>query len=173
MSERKKYIDILKVIGLLCIILAHVNPPDTVNQIRTFDVVLMILVSAYLGISSIKKENYFKYCGKRFLRLVIPTWIFLSIFFPIAIKLNLREITPRIIKHTYLLDFYYTVGYVWVIRIYFIIALLVPICKYLINKQKDKLLLIMTLILYVIYEILCHYGVFDNHNIQYALIRVF
>lgn len=35
--KRKQYIDILKVIGLLGIILAHVTPPAVVFQLRNFD----------------------------------------------------------------------------------------------------------------------------------------
>lgn len=45
--KRKKYSDILKVIGLLGFVLAHVTPPTVIFQFRNFDVVLMILVSAY------------------------------------------------------------------------------------------------------------------------------
>ena len=168
MTDRKKYIDILKAIGLLCIILAHVTPPEPVMITRNFDVVLMILISAYLGISSTKKENYLAYVWKRFVRLVIPTWLFLLFFLPLAKKLELFKITPLVVKHTFALDNYNTIGYVWVIRIYLIVALLVPICKYLINKGKDKLLLIITLILYISYEIACHYNLFVNRNIEYA-----
>ena len=49
-EKRRIDLDILKVIGLLCIIFAHANPPDILFRIRNFDVVLMILISAYLGL---------------------------------------------------------------------------------------------------------------------------
>lgn len=78
--KREKYIDVLKVIGLLGIILAHVQPPEVLFQLRNFDVVLMILVSAYLGLQSKKSEKLISYLIKRFKRLVIPTWIFISFF---------------------------------------------------------------------------------------------
>ena len=76
-----KYINFLKTIALLCIILAHVNPPTIVFQIRNFDVVLMMLISSYLGLISKKNYNYFSYILSRIKRLIIPTWIFLTIFF--------------------------------------------------------------------------------------------
>ena len=79
--KRKINLDILKTIGLLCIILAHINPPKVLFQIRNFDVVLMIIISAYLGLSNRKIENPFSYIGNRFCRLVIPCWLFLLLFF--------------------------------------------------------------------------------------------
>lgn len=80
MNPREKYIDILKVIGLLGIVLAHVTPPVVVFQLRNFDVVLMILVSAYLGLKSRKFEKLIPYLVKRFKRLVLPTYFFISLF---------------------------------------------------------------------------------------------
>ena len=55
---REKKIDVLKFIGLFCIILAHVNPPQIIFQIRNFDVVLMILLSAYLFLRTKKKCRF-------------------------------------------------------------------------------------------------------------------
>lgn len=46
--KRLKNIDVLKFIGLFCIILAHGFPPNIIFQIRNFDVVLMIMISTYL-----------------------------------------------------------------------------------------------------------------------------
>ena len=51
-KKRRTDVDIIKVVGLLCIILAHTNPPSVLFQFRNFDVVLMIMVSTYLGIKS-------------------------------------------------------------------------------------------------------------------------
>ena len=41
--------DLLKVIALICILLAHVNPPGVIFQLRNFDVPLMILISVWLS----------------------------------------------------------------------------------------------------------------------------
>lgn len=54
-KKRDISIDILRFIGISFIILAHVNPPDTILNIRCFDVSLMLFVSGltmstYLGI---------------------------------------------------------------------------------------------------------------------------
>ena len=117
-TERRKDIDILKTIALLCIILAHVYPPDNLFQIRNFDVVMMIMISAYLGLNNYKNGNYFKYLLKRICRLVIPTWIFLIIFFLINYIFKINNFSFSQIVDSFKLN--YGIGYVWIIRIYLI-----------------------------------------------------
>ena len=83
MQEKRNIgIDILKVLGTLLIMLAHVNPPVIIFQARNFDVVLLVIVSGMLFSNSYKRsKGYFQYTIKRFIRLVIPVWICLTIFF--------------------------------------------------------------------------------------------
>src|SRR4051812_10196060 len=84
MNKRNITIDLLRVAGLLCIILAHVSPPETIFQIRNFDVPLMVMVSGMLFSLTNKDEQMFRpldYVKKRFVRLVIPVWLFLTAFF--------------------------------------------------------------------------------------------
>lgn len=167
MKVRRIDIDILRVIGLLCIILAHVNPPKKIFILRNFDVVLMIIISSYLGIISFKKIGYLQYIKKRFKRLVVPTWIFLVIFFIIAYIFNLCIINKKILFDSFSLMS--GIGYVWVIRIYFIISILIPICKKLIDTKSTKFIVLSTIILYFIYEILYYYGIFNNITIENLL----
>lgn len=56
MKERDLSIDLMRAIGLLCVILAHVNPPATLMQIRCFDVPLMLFVSGL--VFSGRKPNF-------------------------------------------------------------------------------------------------------------------
>ena len=144
-------IDILKAIGVLCIILAHVNPPGVIFQIRNFDVVLMILLSAYLGLITYKKDNYFKYIIKRFIRLVIPTWIFLFLFFLLSIIFNIIPVDKKTIIES--IAFGSGIGYVWIIRIYLIVALLIPLCKRITEKYSKLVVILSTIALYIIYEL--------------------
>ena len=46
--KRYIYIDYLKVLGLLLVILAHVNCPSPLMQVRSFDVPLLVFVSGIL-----------------------------------------------------------------------------------------------------------------------------
>lgn len=55
-ENRIDYIDFLKVIGLSCIIIAHVTPNGYVMSIRQFDVILMVLFAAILAQLSYEKH---------------------------------------------------------------------------------------------------------------------
>ena len=82
MNERKKYLDIMKFIGVCCLFLAHVQGPFILEEIRGFDVTMMVFISGLLSISSMDKIASKKdYIVKRIKRLVIPTWIFLIVFY--------------------------------------------------------------------------------------------
>ena len=159
MVERDNSLDIIRSVGLLCIILAHVNPPFTIFQIRNFDVPLMVFISGYLFGN---KNQTFKsttdfttYLWKRFFRLVVPVWIFLSIFyiiqyfFPLSFKINYTQFPDIMISSYLLLDGF---GYVWIIRIFLMIAILGPLFSKVI-KNKWQLL-----IYYAIYEMVVQFS---------------
>lgn len=80
LDNRLWYIDRLKVIGLLCVILAHVDLPVWLAQLRSFDVPLLVFVSAYLARCSYKNTNILAYYKKRFMRLAVPAWLFAAFF---------------------------------------------------------------------------------------------
>ena len=81
-QQRNINLDLLRTIGLLGIILAHVSPPDRVLQIRTFDVPLMVIVSGIaFEISYNCNTSTAIYYRQRIIRLLAPTWTFLVIFF--------------------------------------------------------------------------------------------
>jgi len=166
MKEEKKrldYIDFLKFIGLSCIILAHVNPPEWL-MIRNFDVPLMVLVSSFLGSKSVQKYNGFsgtmKYYQSRLIRLVVPTWIFLSVYFLFRYFL-FGEVNE--LKY-YILSFLmtrYGVGYVWVILVYVYVSVLMVLFKK-INKYRWMVAVIG--LIYIAYEIVYKMG-FANSSI--------
>lgn len=131
MPKRSTQIDLLRLLGLALIVLAHVSPPFWLYQLRNFDVPLMVFLS---GLGSARKEPgvgaYFAYAGKRFVRLIVPTWIFLTIFF--ALMAVLRRVgvskfdyTPQMVATSFLL--WGGIGYVWIIRVFFCIALIAPL----------------------------------------------
>ena len=73
-------IDLLRFVGLSCIIFAHIDAPFVLNQLRCFDVPLMLFVSG-LTCSGRSIPDYFGYMLKRTKRLLIPTWSFLLVWF--------------------------------------------------------------------------------------------
>ena len=48
-DKRIPYLDFLKVIALIGIVIAHVSPPGPIFMLRNFDVVLMVVISSILG----------------------------------------------------------------------------------------------------------------------------
>ncbi|NLI55112.1 MAG: acyltransferase [Clostridiales bacterium] len=168
--NRDQRLDVLRTIGLLCIILAHVSPPKAIFQMRNFDVPLMVLISGAAYCYSKSKETYLKYLIKRILRLVLPTWTFLSIYFVLFFFFAkiAGESYPysidQILKSYSLIS---GIGYVWVIRVFILCAMVIPIFSSLINKIKNvKWYLLLLVFLYVIYEF--SYRYLGELNIQYA-----
>lgn len=145
-KNRDFSIDTLRCIGLFCIILAHVAPPNWLFQIRNFDVPLMVFISGYLyrgkqdNLSTITEQ--LAYLGKRFVRLVIPVWAFLTFFyliqlyFPSLFTIN-YTLYPSIMLSSYLLMDGF--GYVWIIRIFLLMALLGPLCMKFFKKPINLL----------------------------------
>lgn len=168
--ERDKSIDIIRSIGLICIILAHINPPFTIFQIRNFDVPLMIFISGYLFGDKNQTFNslndFSSYLWKRFVRLVIPVWLFLSVFysiqyaFPFLFKINYTDFPDIMISSYMLMDGF---GYVWIIRVFLMIAILGPLCSRIIKNQWQLLLY------YITYEIIIYYSaqLFESSTQKY------
>ncbi|HFU3970357.1 TPA: acyltransferase family protein, partial [Streptococcus suis] len=163
--NRYLYIDKLKTLGLLLIFLAHVSPPMFLFQLRNFDVILMIIVSCILFFLSRKKLSFGDYILKRFKRLVIPTWIFLTIFFILSflmgVYFNLKVIISSFALHG-------GIGYVWVIKIYLLVAIILPLVKPLLLK-KEKILYIISLLSLILNEFFAFTGYFDNFAYKYII----
>lgn len=176
--ERDHSIDILRSLGLFCIILAHIEPPNWLFQLRNFDVPLMVFISGYLysnkqyGINSFK--SLLDYLGKRFVRLVLPVWIFLSLFyglqylFPQLFSINYLQY-PTVMLSSYLLLEGF--GYVWIIRVFLMMAILGPLCVAYLRKPLQ--LLCYYLVYELLYQLASSYlktplGKLSNEFIGYA-----
>lgn len=141
MKTRDKNIDAMRAIGLLCVILAHINPPNLLLQIRCFDVPLMLFVSGL--VFSGRHADMTLGGGKTLLhrigRLIIPTWLFLCFLFPVCLIPAYLGIIPyfchdEIIATFLLRDQPLSIGYVWVIRIFIIVGIFTPIWLWITNR---------------------------------------
>jgi len=157
--KRDDTLDMLRGIGLLCIMLAHVGPPAFLFQLRNFDVPLMVLVagsSFAMSTANGLKTGYIEYIIKRLIRLVIPTWTFLSLFFLLTL------ITSFIMQKTYPFPFYKIfasfflgtgIGYVWIIRVFLLISLIAPLTRFAnASYIKGKWSYSIVFTVYLIYE---------------------
>lgn len=157
-KERDTRLDILRFFGIVCIVLAHVSPPNLLFQLRNFDVPLMVLVSGTaFSISSRSHVTYGKYLLKRLNRLLTPTWIFLTGFFLVIYIFSLimsREYPFTI--NTILSSYSLTsgIGYVWIVRVFLITAMVSPFLLYLNRKiQSNVVYFTMIATIYAAYEL--------------------
>lgn len=131
LTQRDNSIDILRFIGISCIILAHIglSNKSALFQIRTFDVPLMIFVSG-LAYAGRQTGNYLRFAWKRAKRLIVPVYMFLAIYFLVNFILaqaGVREqIATNKIIGSFALCLSPSIKYVWIIRVFLIIMLLTP-----------------------------------------------
>lgn len=150
---RDERIDMLRFIGLAMIILAHVNPPSWLFQIRNFDVPLMVLVSGVAFGLSYKGELYGAYVWKRIKRLVFPAWIFLSIYFLLMFIPAFPKDLPSVDKILGSYFLLHGIGYVWIIRIFLFVALLAPLIIRLNQKHtSNNIFFSFLFLIYMVYE---------------------
>lgn len=152
---RDERIDLLRVLGLAMIILAHVNPPELIFHLRNFDVPLMVLISGMSFGLSYKNEAFFAYLWKRIKRLVFPVWVFLSVYFSCIylFNLDLEKITYEVVIKSFILVG--GIGYVWIIKVFLLVALVSPLI-YSINKRLKSSAVFLNAIffIFIFYEIL-------------------
>lgn len=166
-NARDYKIDILRVLGTLLVILAHVNPPSMLSKIRTFDVVMLVMISGMSFVMS-KPIKYGEYVVKRIKRLVVPTYAlitFLFIGFYLACAIIGREqiYSPGTMIKSY--AFYGGIGFIWIVKVYLITALVSPLLKRFSDKIKNDWVFLAVLFLaYGIYHIL--FEVISDTNIN-------
>ena len=163
---RDHRIDILRFVGLAMIILAHVNPPPLLFQLRNFDVPLMVLVSGMsFGLSFALTESYPSYVWKRIKRLLFPVWKFLTVYFVALLVLAPwhRDLQPLTVLSSYaLID---GIGYVWVIRVFLLVALIAPLIFYFNGKVKSNRRYLLGLAaLFALYEAFRYLSLPDIHS---------
>lgn len=175
-AQRNKQYDLLRFVGISCIILAHVGLNGTIFQLRNFDVPLMVLLSgiAYTEYSSNHYDSYFDYLKSRFFRMILPTWLFLIFYNTFSyIASGDAVAVTTLIKQAM---FYGGVDIgIWIIRIFVSIALIAPFL-YEIDLRffTNKSYYIFSALCYITYELL-HLllsGTVD-HGIMWHLDNIF
>lgn len=139
MKKRDLTIDFLRFVGLSLIIIAHVQAPYDLTQIRCFDVPMMLFIS---GLTSSGKPsgNYVEYILKRTKRLILPVWIFLffylaSFYFAQSFVLPEQYLTWDMIWRSFLL-LDKSIGYVWIIRVFLLVMLVTPPILWFVNRFR-------------------------------------
>ena len=102
-NNRNAAIDIMRALAIVLILSAHCWFPDTYQNIREFDVVMMFFLSGMsFGLSGFEfsREHYSEYIKRRFRKLILSVWIFLIFFFLLFRILKIHDIRIRSIFTT-------------------------------------------------------------------------
>ena len=74
-KKRDLSIDCIRAFSMIFIVLAHVDPPGILFQLRSFDVVSLVVISVMCMKETDGVKAYFSSVWKRVKRLLIPTYI--------------------------------------------------------------------------------------------------
>lgn len=143
MVERDRFIDFLRGFSIFAIILIHANAfflhdkiAFTLWNISQFSVPVFIFCSTYLFLkgSLDRSINFFSYLRKRFLRLLIPYYIFLFIFL-----ICLFIFSPQVITTSYIWKSLILIGGVdvnWLVLLFLYITIILPFFAWSFKKAK-------------------------------------
>ncbi|MBT2738390.1 acyltransferase [Bacillus sp. ISL-7] len=177
-QKRDINLDILRFIGTLLVILAHVGPPTLVQNIRTFDVIMLIVVSGMSIHKSRYSNNFLSYIYNRFKKLILPLYLILTVIFLInyftykVLGISSSGInTKKIIESYLLLD---GIGYVWIARVFLIISIGTPLIPKLIKNKSFNLFIGELGLYYIAFLSMCWLnGILESRFIEYFIIQTF
>ncbi len=161
---RDNNIDYLRFLGLSLIVLAHVNAPFILTQIICFVVPLMVFISG-LSISGKNIFNYWQFAWKRTKRLVVPVWLFLSLylfsfyFIQSAILPEKYLSVEMIVRSFLLLD--NSIGYVWIIRVFLLVMLVTPLIIKISNGLRSNL----SFLIFLLFLLVLNQGLYQLSSI--------
>ena len=175
MLVRDNRIDFIRALCTLTVIIAHVQAPTILNNIRTFDVISLMFISG-MSLKTDSNISYKSYLIKRIKKLLLPTYCMLFfVFFMSFISCKLLGISQLYDKseifRSFLLLYKGSMGYVWIVRIYLVIALLFPLIRYLDKKigASFSYLILYSLICICILYVLLSLGTFIDNDLLSAI----
>lgn len=181
-KERDLSIDILRCTGLFLIILAHVSPPGAIFQLRNFDVPLMVFVSGLSFSISSEGKKYQAYLLSRIKRLVVPVWIFVTVFYLfVCLFFCLSPVLFGKYNNfdSYLNTLFFkdsldassnTLGYTWIIKIFLLMAIIAPLVKKITHNLSQWNIMTVAIILLCLNQYLV-LAVVDNADSNASLIN--
>ena len=155
--QRDTKVDIMRVLGTLLVMLAHVATPAVLQKIRSFDVVMLVFIS---GLSFCFSENtkYGSYLWKRVKKLVLPTYgiitcVFVAVYLACTVTGREQLFSLDTIWRSY--TFAGGIGYIWIVKVYMLIAAVSPFIYRVAKEIKnDGLFCLLIAGVYGIYHVL-------------------
>ena len=159
-TVRDQRIDTMRVIGTFLVILAHVSAPELLQKLRTFDVVMLVFIS---GLSFAYKNNvsYGEYLLRRVKKLVLPTYavitcLFIGAYIVCTVVGRTQLFSWDTIWRSYV--FADGVGYIWIVKVYMLIAAVSPLVYRAAKEIKsDALFAALIVGIYGVYHVLMYF----------------
>lgn len=101
----------------------------------------------------------------RVLRLVLPVYIFMTIYFIIAVAIQSKGINLNVTDSDIIGTYLLLAGYVWIIRVFLIVGLLTPFLLYIRNHCSAIGIYGIAIITIVVLEVLIYNGALINNII--------
>lgn len=159
-ESRNINLDLMRFLGVLIIMVAHASPPGWIYQVRNFGTPLLIVASAltYSVIYSNRTLTAGPFLKKRLIKLILPVWIFLVFGFCFAYLISLCAQIDHPFSSSEIIDsfmFYDGIGFVWIFKVYIILALLTPMAIRLGQSDlSNRRYFTMLLVGYLFYEVI-------------------
>lgn len=174
-AKRNFSYDLMRIIGIASIMIAHASPPFWLFQVRNFGTPLLIVASGltYSTIYAHRDLDLWPFYRRRLSRLILPAWIFLATFFLFFYGLSSATSHPfpfsakKIVESFVFAD---GIGFVWILKIYIILALATPwALKISRSIQSDGTFHSILILGYAAYEIIL--TVFPDYSHFPAIVR--
>ncbi len=167
----------MRALGTLLVILAHVNPPVLISQLRTFDVTLLVFISG-MSLTYSQFDDYYHYLKKRCQKLLIPAYITIIIILTtLLIGSNFLHynISLTYIRNSLLLIDKNSIGFVWIVKVYLLLAFSVPVIKLFEKKFNNSYFLYFLLWLIIYFFSICssYFNVFFYQEYFMYLVQFF
>lgn len=156
--QRDFALDLLRALAIIEVVLAHTSLPPLLAQLRSFGMPLLLVLSgmSFATASRGREVRLWPHLSRRFRRLVLPSWGFLTFY--MGLRLLLAP-TGLLDAPNSMLDvaaaYLFLTGYLWVVRVNLLVALFAPLLLRLERWAKsDWLLLGCVMALLVVNEVL-------------------
>lgn len=132
MTDRHIEYDLMRVVGISSIMLAHANPPETIFQLRNIGIPVLIAASAmtFRAIDDRSPLEAPSFLRHRIWRLTVPVWAFMTLWFTSVFAVAALAGKAQPFSAGYVLNSYLFLteqGFTWIFKVYILLALLTPL----------------------------------------------
>lgn len=155
LRERDRSVDLLRCIALIGIVFAHISPPPVILQLRGFDVPLMVFLSGVVFSRGkdfrLAVPDLLRYWFHRMKRIVFPVWLFLVLYYVLMYALYAKSPSTSEALEVFTLR---TRWYVWIFRVFLIVAVAAPFLTILTGKIRVGLLYLGGVTILLLHELI-------------------